>query len=170
MELLPQSIGSAPELDFQFVFKPGKLTQAKQLGAINVYPLVALPVCAQRAGQNKRIPGIVLCAGDGEAVTKPVNLFRIDREQGEATLDKSFNECAPGDLDADSDQSGLASCSLFEFVDKGDEAVTTMGCVILLYRSPVTIQHGDTVGLRSPVNPDEVLKRLIHDLPPWFAL
>jgi hypothetical protein len=37
MELLPQSVGSAPELDFQFVFKPGKLTQAKQLGAINVY-------------------------------------------------------------------------------------------------------------------------------------
>jgi hypothetical protein len=170
MELLPQPVGSASEFDFQLVFKPGKLSQPKQIGAIDVYPLIALPVCSQRAGQNKRISGIVLCAGDGETVTKPVYLFRIDREQSEATLDKSFNERAPGHLDADSDQRWLACGSLFELVDQGDEAVAAMGCVILLYSSPVTIQDGDAVGLRSPVNPDKVLKRFIHDLPPRIAL
>ena len=31
-------------------------------------------------------------------------------------------------------------------------------------------KHGHTVSLRSPVNPDEVLKRLIHGMPPGIAL
>ena len=91
IELFPQPVGSASEFDFQLVFKPGKLSLPKQIGAVDVYPLVALPVCALRAGQNKGISGIVLCAGDGETVTKPVYLFRIDREQSEATLEKSFD-------------------------------------------------------------------------------
>ena len=45
-----------------------------------------------------------------------------------------------------------------------------MGCVILFDHSPVTVKHSDAVGLCSPINPDKVLKQLIHDLPPWIAL
>ena len=137
MELLPQPVGSAPELDLQLVFKPGELSQSKHLRAVYLHTFVAVPVGPQRCGQDQRISRIVLRACHSETVAKSINVSEIDRKQAEAMLDKSFYECTPGDFDADSYQTRVTRGSLFKFVNQGDEALAALGRVVLLYDAPV---------------------------------
>ena len=112
----------------------------------------------ERAGQYQSISGIVFRSGNCEPVAKAVYLFGIDRKHGKASFDKGLHKCAPGDLNADCNQSWLTRCTLFEPLDQGDETFAAMICFVLLEHAPVSIQHSDAVNLRSPVDSDEVFQ------------
>ncbi len=166
MKLLPLAVGDAPELNLQLILEAGKLSESDQLGGVDLHAPVALSVGKERTRKYHGIPSIVLRSCNVKAAAKTIYLFGIDREHGKASFDQGFHEGTPGDLDADRDQSWLTRGSLFKFVDQGYEAFAAVVCVVLLYGSPGTFQHGNAVSLRSPVDSDKLLKRLLHDRSP----
>ncbi len=91
------------------------------------------------------------------AITKPVELFWVDRKDLKATFHEQLDDGTPWDFDGDRDPVHLP-CG------QGRQPRSALGQSDSLMRDAaftdtvaVTVQDTDLVGLRAPINPDKPL-------------
>jgi hypothetical protein len=78
MELLPEAVGCAAQLSFQFVFESGEFTQTDDLRRVDFDKSEAATVCPEGRCQNQRISRVILGTCDGETVAEAIHLFGIN--------------------------------------------------------------------------------------------
>ncbi len=66
-------------------------------------PAEALRICAEGVRQDKGIPPVILGAGHRVAITKAIELLRVDGKDLEAALHEGFHHGTPRHLNGDRD-------------------------------------------------------------------
>jgi hypothetical protein len=84
-----------------------ELAQSDDVGRWQGESLKAMEVGSQGIGQDEGVAAVVLGTAHRMAVAESVDLFRVDGEDGDAALEKSFNDCPMGFFDGDRDAVGL---------------------------------------------------------------
>ena len=85
-------VGDAAKITAQGILGAGKFANPKDRRIIGSDTPETVLIGAQRIGSDKGVAAVVLSAGDGVAIAKTIELFRIDREDSAVMLKKRFDE------------------------------------------------------------------------------
>ena len=143
----------APERQFLAQTRP--LAQLDDCRVGRLQPPQTVRVGTQRRGEHSRVPPVVLRARRREAVAETVELFRVDRVDGEAALHQAFDHRPAWRLDRHSD---FACVSRRERQHPARHLRQPCTAVLELSFSehlPGSVEHAHLMFLRPPVDPRE---------------
>ena len=154
-ELVPHSVGQANAFPRQFLAQTRPLAQLDDCRVGRLQPPQTVRVGTQRRGEHSRVPPVVLRARRREAVAETVELFRVDRVDGEAALHQAFDHRPAWRLDRHSD---FACVSRRERQHPARHLRQPCTAVLELSFSehlPGSVEHAHLMFLRPPVDPRE---------------
>lgn len=103
-----------------------ELAQGNDFWRRQLQALKAVAIGTQRLGKHKGVAPVVLGATHGIAVAESVDLFGIDGENGDTTLEKGFDHGAMRFLDRHRDALDIFSGEVQEPVECGCKSYGTM--------------------------------------------
>ena len=123
-------------------------------------------VRAKRIGSHVGVAAVVLSAGDGVAIAKTIELFRIDREDSAVMLKKRFDERTTRNFYGYGHSVWL---SVRQFVHDSKEVADRLAAVLdTAFAEDVTfwIHDAELVTLCAPIYSDIKRELALHNNPP----
>src|SRR5215472_591818 len=120
----------------------------------------ARQVGSQRVGQDVGIATVVLGTCHRVPVTKSIELFRVDGEDGSAMFNQSLDDRAVRCLDANCHFVQAAECD--EFLHECTDACARVRHTLLENDLSIAIKNADLMILRAPVDPNPKSKSCRH--------
>ena len=136
------------------IIVPCHLSQFDDQGIVDTDQTKAGLVRAQGVRENKGISPVIFGSGNGMAISKPVQLLRVDRVDVEASLGQALDYCASRGLDGDRYSADLAFCELREPVHELGDGQTCVLHFTLIHDLAVSVDRTNLVSVSSPVDTD----------------
>jgi hypothetical protein len=152
MKLLAEPIGEPTEVDPQLVIQTAELAQLDDERLIDLKQPQPLGVSTKRIGEHIGISPIVFGSRRAVTVAEAVELFWVDAEDDETTLEQTLDQRTPTQLDRDSDLLRLET----QLQQSRSELVDSFGTVFdrkfgEFYS--LMIENTDLVRVIGPVDP-----------------
>ena len=165
-QLLPELIQDAVVVLTKVVVQPREFAQLQNRRVFNAQRFEQEQIGSQRVRQDEGVAAIIFGAGDGVTVAEAIQLFGVDGEHGEVLFEQRFDHSSAWNFDGNSDPMRCIVCNLKQPGNELGESGAAMLDDAFGDQLPMCIQNTDLVGLSSPINPDEILKRIRHNEPP----
>jgi hypothetical protein len=159
-ELSAHLVDDRVAVTLQLVVHARPLAEFDDLGWLRGESAEQVAIGPQRVGEHHGVAPIVLGPGDGEAIPEAIELFRVDREDDEAAVEKCLDDGAVRHLDRHRDGRGVT-----ELVQPGAEVGESVATVLEgvgAHALSLGIHGVDLVLDRGPIDANVVLVVAVH--------
>ena len=154
LELLPQAIRHPIQLHLQVLLDPGQFPEVDDPWVVDAHAPKRGLIGPQGVGQHERIAPVVLGAGHAVAITKAVELFRVEGEDVEPSLEQRLHDGAPRDFDRHGHALRLPRGELRQPLAELPQRASGVGNRALCEHPTVAVEDRHLVSRSRPIHSD----------------